>query len=199
VSAQIRLDEPVSLIRDDRFVIRSYSPVRTIGGGKVLNPIPSKHKRFQQAIIDGLNDLVDATPKASSTTMPAWPARRACFRRSAPDDQPADKGPGRNDRRPCSTARPLPGRQREPHLHPPGRLRVPEAIEPRRAGAVPPRQSTETRHLQRGVEIEVSSQASGKLFTLVLNRMIKENQLVSKTTRSGWQPTRSPCRWIRKP
>jgi hypothetical protein len=45
----------VSLIRDDRFVIRSYSPVRTIGGGKVLNPIPVKHKRFRQEIVDGLN------------------------------------------------------------------------------------------------------------------------------------------------
>ncbi len=62
--AQIRLDEPVSLIRDDHFVVRSYSPVRTIGGGKVLNPIPVKHKRFQQEIIDGLRKLVDATPEA---------------------------------------------------------------------------------------------------------------------------------------
>ena len=60
--AQIRLDEAVSLIRDDRFVIRSYSPVRTIGGGKVLDPIPPKHKRFQQAIVDGLAELADAAP-----------------------------------------------------------------------------------------------------------------------------------------
>jgi selenocysteine-specific elongation factor len=60
--AQIRLDEAVSLIRDDRFVIRSYSPVRTIGGGKVLDPIPLKHKRFQQAIVDGLTELADAAP-----------------------------------------------------------------------------------------------------------------------------------------
>lgn len=61
--AQIRLEEPVSLIRDDRFVVRSYSPVRTIGGGKVLNPIPVKHKRFQQEIIDGLKGLIDAPPE----------------------------------------------------------------------------------------------------------------------------------------
>ena len=44
--------------------MRSYSPVRTIGGGKVLNPIPGKHKRFQQEIIDGLMGLVDAMPEA---------------------------------------------------------------------------------------------------------------------------------------
>jgi selenocysteine-specific elongation factor len=60
---QVRLDEPVSLIRDDRFVIRSTSPVRTIGGGKVLNPIPAKHKRFQPAIVEGLATLVDASPE----------------------------------------------------------------------------------------------------------------------------------------
>jgi selenocysteine-specific elongation factor len=60
--AQIRLDEPVSLIRDDRFVVRSYSPVRTIGGGKVINPIPAKHKRFQQAVTDALADLTAADP-----------------------------------------------------------------------------------------------------------------------------------------
>jgi len=62
-AAQVRLDEPVSLIRDDRFVIRSYSPVRTIGGGKVLNPIAGKHKRFRQEIIDGLSELIDAPPE----------------------------------------------------------------------------------------------------------------------------------------
>lgn len=52
--AQIRLDAPVALVKDDRFVIRSYSPVRTIGGGSVLNPIPPKHKRFKSGVIDGL-------------------------------------------------------------------------------------------------------------------------------------------------
>lgn len=44
VYAQLRLEDPVSLLKDDRFVVRSYSPVRTIGGGSVLNPIPRKHK-----------------------------------------------------------------------------------------------------------------------------------------------------------
>ncbi|PID40098.1 MAG: selenocysteine-specific translation factor, partial [Proteobacteria bacterium] len=62
-AVQIRLDEAVSLVRDDRFVIRSYSPVRTIGGGRVIDPIPVKHKRFQPAVIDGLKDLADADPE----------------------------------------------------------------------------------------------------------------------------------------
>jgi selenocysteine-specific elongation factor len=55
--AQLRLDTPVALVKDDRFVVRSYSPVRTIGGGKVLNPIPVKHKRFDEGTIGMLRDL----------------------------------------------------------------------------------------------------------------------------------------------
>lgn len=42
--AQVRLDEPVAVLRTDRFVLRSYSPVLTIGGGSVLHPVPHKHK-----------------------------------------------------------------------------------------------------------------------------------------------------------
>ncbi len=51
---QLRLDSPVTCVKDDKYVIRSYSPVRTIGGGRILNPIPTKHKRFRTDIIDGL-------------------------------------------------------------------------------------------------------------------------------------------------
>lgn len=42
--AQVRLDQPTAVLRGDRFVLRSYSPVLTIGGGEVLNPLPRKHK-----------------------------------------------------------------------------------------------------------------------------------------------------------
>ena len=60
--AQIRLDTPIAVVKDDHYVIRSYSPVRTIGGGGILNPIPPKHKRFQNEIIDGLNRLTEMSP-----------------------------------------------------------------------------------------------------------------------------------------
>lgn len=42
--AQIRLNQPVAALRGDRFVVRSYSPVQTIGGGTILHPLPRKHK-----------------------------------------------------------------------------------------------------------------------------------------------------------
>ena len=60
---QIRLDSPVTVVKDDRFVIRSYSPIRTIGGGRVLNPIPKKHKGFKPEVIKGLNGLMNNTPE----------------------------------------------------------------------------------------------------------------------------------------
>ena len=62
-AAQIRLDTPVVLVKDDRYVIRSYSPVRTIGGGQVLNPVPPKHKRFRPDVIESLNQAADMSPE----------------------------------------------------------------------------------------------------------------------------------------
>ena len=44
--AQLLLDEPAVCLAGDRFVLRSYSPVRTIAGGEVLNPLAPRRKRF---------------------------------------------------------------------------------------------------------------------------------------------------------
>ena len=64
VVAQLRLDSPVAIVKDDRFVVRSYSPVRTIGGGYVLNPAPQKHKRLKPEVIRGLQSLTNDDPEA---------------------------------------------------------------------------------------------------------------------------------------
>ncbi|MFH1581089.1 MAG: selenocysteine-specific translation elongation factor [Pseudomonadota bacterium] len=61
--AQIRLDSAVAAVKDDKFVIRSYSPIRTIGGGHILNPIPQKHKRFKPEVIKLLKGVVDNIPE----------------------------------------------------------------------------------------------------------------------------------------
>jgi selenocysteine-specific elongation factor len=60
---QLRLDTPVALVKDDGFVIRSYSPISTIGGGKVLNPIPLKHKRFKPDAFEKLKTLGNQAPE----------------------------------------------------------------------------------------------------------------------------------------
>ena len=55
--AQIRLNEPTALLRGDRYVLRSYSPVRTIGGGRTLNALPRKKKRFSEAVLSEMKLL----------------------------------------------------------------------------------------------------------------------------------------------
>ena len=60
---QLRLDYPVACVRDDRYVVRSYSPVRTLGGGRILNPMPRKHKRFRKNVISGLKNLLTRDPE----------------------------------------------------------------------------------------------------------------------------------------
>jgi selenocysteine-specific elongation factor len=55
---QFRLESPVCCIKDDRYVIRSYSPVKTIGGGAILNPASQKHKLFDPTVIQGLENLL---------------------------------------------------------------------------------------------------------------------------------------------
>ena len=46
--AQLRLEKPAVARAGDRFVVRSYSPVATIAGGVVLEPVPPKRKRLSQ-------------------------------------------------------------------------------------------------------------------------------------------------------
>jgi selenocysteine-specific elongation factor len=42
--ARLSLDKPMIARGEDRFVLRSYSPVTTIGGGRVLDPVPPKRR-----------------------------------------------------------------------------------------------------------------------------------------------------------
>lgn len=54
---QIHLDRPLVAHRRDRFIIRSYSPVTTIGGGLVIDPNPIKHRRFREDVMKTLKEL----------------------------------------------------------------------------------------------------------------------------------------------
>ena len=51
---QLRLEEEIALKRGDRFVVRFYSPMETIGGGVVLEPNPKRKKRFDEKAIAAL-------------------------------------------------------------------------------------------------------------------------------------------------
>jgi len=61
--AQLRLDTPVAVVKGDHYVVRSYSPVRTVGGGQILNPIPPKHKRFQAGVVQALKNVLTSDPE----------------------------------------------------------------------------------------------------------------------------------------
>lgn len=51
---QIFLEDDVALKAKDHFVIRSFSPVDTMGGGIIIDASPTKHKRFRDAVIENL-------------------------------------------------------------------------------------------------------------------------------------------------
>lgn len=61
--AQIELEEKTAAAKGDRFVIRSYSPMQTIGGGTVIDPVPGrKHKRFRSEVLKSLETREKGTP-----------------------------------------------------------------------------------------------------------------------------------------
>ena len=53
---QLRLEEEIAVKRGDRFVVRFYSPMETIGGGIVLEPNPVRKKRFDAQAIEELKN-----------------------------------------------------------------------------------------------------------------------------------------------
>jgi selenocysteine-specific elongation factor len=177
--AQVRLDEPVSLIRDDRFVIRSYSPVRTIGGGKVLNPIPGKHKRFKAEIVDGLMGLIDAAADGiiDYHTRMAGPAGVNLAQLLLMTNLPAKALEAAVASMLNSQTILLADKENRTFIH----LTVFDQL--RQLSQDVLEQYHRNNPLKPGIsKEELKSKfprtASGKLFTLVLNRMIRDNQLV---------------------
>ena len=73
---QLRLEEEVAVRRGDKFVVRFYSPMETIGGGVVLEPNPKVKKRFQEKTIEELKrkesgstaDVIELHVKAHGDT-----------------------------------------------------------------------------------------------------------------------------------
>ena len=53
--AQLRLEEEIAVRRGDKFVVRFYSPMETIGGGTILEPNPRIKRRFRKEVIEELS------------------------------------------------------------------------------------------------------------------------------------------------
>jgi selenocysteine-specific elongation factor len=54
VLAQLVLEAPAVALLGDRFVLRTFSPLTTIGGGEILDGTPPRHKRLDAKVIAGL-------------------------------------------------------------------------------------------------------------------------------------------------
>jgi selenocysteine-specific elongation factor len=59
--AQLRLDDPVLVLPGDRFILRQFSPVVTIGGGVVLENLAPRHKQRDSGVIGYLTTLERGT------------------------------------------------------------------------------------------------------------------------------------------
>ena len=60
---RVRFSEPLAGVYGDRVVARSFSPLRTVAGGRLLSPLSHRVKRFSPAV-STLRSLVDGTPEA---------------------------------------------------------------------------------------------------------------------------------------
>ena len=64
--AQLRLDQPVLLLPGDRFILRQFSPVVTIGGGIALDVHAPRHKRADAAVAPFLETLERGNRRGNS-------------------------------------------------------------------------------------------------------------------------------------
>ncbi|NLW07144.1 MAG: selenocysteine-specific translation elongation factor [Clostridia bacterium] len=60
---QILMEEAVIANRGDRFILRRYSPMDTIGGGQVIDAAPRRHRRFKPAVLESLRRRLEGSPE----------------------------------------------------------------------------------------------------------------------------------------
>ena len=59
---QLRLEKPIVAERNERFIIRGFSSMRLLGGGRFVEVYPQKNRRFRQTVLDYLEAVTDAEP-----------------------------------------------------------------------------------------------------------------------------------------
>ena len=75
--AQLRLEEKIAVKRGDKFIVRFYSPLETVGGGTIIDANPSKKKPFNKDHLEEIKrkeegssaDIVELLVKKHSETM----------------------------------------------------------------------------------------------------------------------------------
>jgi selenocysteine-specific elongation factor len=66
---QLRLEGSTVARSGDRFVLRSYSPMRVVSGGKILDPVPVKKRRFRSETISYLKGLDEGSNRGVVLTL----------------------------------------------------------------------------------------------------------------------------------
>ena len=59
---QLRLEKPIVAERNERFIIRGFSSMRLLGGGRFVEVYPQKNRRYRQTVLDYLEAVTDAEP-----------------------------------------------------------------------------------------------------------------------------------------
>lgn len=70
---RLMLEEPTVALAGDRFVIRSYSPVITIGGGEILNAFPQRFKKLPPDLKSEM-DILLKSPAEEKIKLYLWKA-----------------------------------------------------------------------------------------------------------------------------
>ncbi|MEN1759219.1 selenocysteine-specific translation elongation factor [Anoxynatronum sibiricum] len=60
---QFRLEERAAFRKEDKLIVRFYSPMQTLGGALVIDPNPEKHKALRQDVIDELQAKESGGPE----------------------------------------------------------------------------------------------------------------------------------------
>jgi selenocysteine-specific elongation factor len=158
--------------------------VRTIGGGKVINPIPVKHKRFHQDVTDALKGLAEAEPEGiiDHQARMAGPAGVTFADLLLMTNLPAKALEATIAGMLNSQTIVLVDKESRRYVHR-------ETFEALRQLS---HTVLEAYHRENPLKTGISKEelkskfphdAGGKLFTLVLNRQIKDNQLVLEDDR----------------
>ncbi len=59
---QLRLEHPIAVRRGDRCIVRFPSPSLTVGGGRIVDAHPRRHRRFRADVLEHLETLLGGTP-----------------------------------------------------------------------------------------------------------------------------------------
>jgi selenocysteine-specific elongation factor len=108
--AQLRLERPLVVRRDDRVVIRRIAPPDTLGGGGVIDPAPPRHSERSRSSASSFGSSATKTRLASEGAGPKPPPEPSAFARRVLAELEAD---GERPRTPAKLAEELGEPRRE--------------------------------------------------------------------------------------